>query len=539
MAHADNAAATSAVKTVCTVTINSSDEKDAFMRHLPRGEYRHVELVQRGQADWLGAARRSGVVCDALIISGHFDDGTEFYTDRFDDREFLTVHELQHASCSAPAKGLFSQLKEVYLFGCNTLKSEPRYSASAEVTRSLLRAGQSSAEAERVSTLLSDRYGQSNRDRLRHIFKDVPVLYGFSSKAPLGRTAGPLLERYFQSAPAGEVASGRVSPTLLKLFGPSSMIAVAGLTTADPHAGLERDVCGFADDRPSQVQRLAFLHEVLKRDVTQVRMLLDQLERYVASITPAQRVLPDAAAALAAIEHDHATRERFLVFARDADQATVLTRMMALARSLKWLSPTQERAELLRMISVRMASDSLGLHEVDLVCAAEAVRDPAEAQQVLATGAARVAKVAHSAVLACLGSPEAHERTVLALTSTRDDDLAIAQVYLRHRPLTGAAEVRFVTAGIGRMGAGEAQVRALETLARQRLADPQSLQEIADLFPLARSLDAQRAIAGILIRADHRSLARVDLMRSLHQHRLKSTDGHDVIDALIRLLQTT
>ena len=538
-AHAETSVAHTALKTVCTVTINSSDEKDAFVRHLPRGEYRHVELVQRGQADWLGAARRSGVVCDALIISGHFDDGTEFYTDRFDDREFLTMHELQQASCSAPAKALFSQLKEVYLFGCNTLKSEPRYGASGEVTRSLLRSGHTHADAERVSTLLSERYGQSNRDRLRHVFKDVPVLYGFSSKAPLGRFAGPLLERYFQSAPAGEVASGRVSPTLLKLFGPSSMIAVAGLTNADPHAGFQRDVCGFADERPSQVQRLAFLHQVLQRDITQVRMMLDQLERYVASISPAQRLEPEVAAALAAIENDHATRDRFLVFARDADQAEVLTRMMAFAGNLKWLSPMQERAELLRMISTRMARDSLGLHEVDLVCASAAVGDPAEAQQVLATGAARWAKVAHSAVLACLGHAEAHQRTLLALTSARDDDLAIAQVYLRHRSLVGATEVRLVTAGIRRMGAGEAQVRALETLARQRLADPQSLQEIADLFPLARSLDAQRAIAGILIRADHRSLARADLLRNLRQHRVKSSDGNDVIDALIRVLQTT
>jgi hypothetical protein len=142
-------------------------------------------------------------------------------------------------------------------------------------------------------------------------------------------------------------------------------------------------------------------------------------------------------------------------------------------------------------------------------------------------------------VLACLGSPEAHERTVLALTSARDDDLAIAQVYLRHRPLVGVTELRSLTAGIGRMGAGEGQVRALETLARQRVDDPISLQAIVDLFPLARSLDAQRAIAGILIRADHRSLVRTDLLRSLRQHRLKSADGNDVIDALVRVLQTT
>ena len=79
-------------KTVCTVTINSSDEKDVLQRRLPRDEYRFVELVQRGRPDWLESARRRGVRCDALVISGHFDDGTEFYTDRFDDRENLTVH---------------------------------------------------------------------------------------------------------------------------------------------------------------------------------------------------------------------------------------------------------------------------------------------------------------------------------------------------------------------------------------------------------------------------------------------------------------
>jgi hypothetical protein len=90
-------------RTVCTVTINSSDEKDVFQRHLPPGQYRFVELVQRGQPDWLASARRRGVRCDVLVISGHFDDGTEFYTDRHDDREFLTVHEMQHESCSAAA----------------------------------------------------------------------------------------------------------------------------------------------------------------------------------------------------------------------------------------------------------------------------------------------------------------------------------------------------------------------------------------------------------------------------------------------------
>jgi hypothetical protein len=281
------------------------------------------------------------------------------------------------------------------------------------------------------------------------------------------------------------------------------------------------------------------MHQVLQRDVTEVRMFLDHLERYAGSIGPVQRLMPEVASALDTIKGDHGARARFLEFARDADQSTVQTRMMALARSLGWLTPAQEQAELVRMVSERMASDRLGQTEVDLVCAAPQETEPGLAWQVLATGAPRQDNVAHSAVLACMGSTEAHGRTVRALTSSRDDEVAVAQVYLRHRPLAGVGELRAVTSGIARMTVPAAQVRALETLAKQRLADPQSLHEIARLFPLARSLDVQRAIAGILIRSDTKMLVRADLARSLRQTRLKSPDGNDVIDVLIRLLQTT
>jgi len=525
-------------KTVCTVTINSADERDTFQRFLPRDQYRFVELVQRGHPDWLAQACRRGVTCDALIISGHFDDGTEFYTDRFDDHEALTVYEMQHAACSASCSTIFSQLKEVYLFGCNTLKSEPRNVATGEILRSLVRAGHSQADAERVATLLNERYGESNREQLRHIFKDVPVLYGFSSKAPRGRYAGPLLERYFQTAPAGEVASGRPSQTLLRLFGPTSMISVAGLTEADPQASFRRDMCAFADDRPSDAQKTDFMHQVLQGDMGDVRMFLGHLEHYASSISAAQRLRPDVAAAFARIEADRRTRERYLEFARDVDQAPVQARMFALARTLGWLTPAQEQDEFVRMIADRMARSTLGKYEVDLVCATPQVRDAGLAQRVLATGAVRSGEVAHSAALACLGNPQAHVRTVRALTSEREEDVEIAQVYLRHRPLADVGEVRAVTADIGRMTTPSAQVRALQTLAKQHLADPQSLREIVRLFPLARSLDVQRAIADILIRSDYRSMERADLARSLQQHRLKSPDGHDVIDLLIRLLQT-
>jgi len=129
----------SAVKTVCTITVNSPNEKEVFARYLPRDEYRFVELVERGRPDWLASACRQDIRCDALIISGHFDGGDQFYTDRLDAREFLPVAELERASCSDSCPGVFSQLKEVYLFGCNTLNAEAMRSASAEIARSLVR----------------------------------------------------------------------------------------------------------------------------------------------------------------------------------------------------------------------------------------------------------------------------------------------------------------------------------------------------------------------------------------------------------------
>ena len=51
---------------------------------LSPGDYNFVELVERGRPDWLASACQQKVQCDSLIISGHFDGGTEFYTDRLD-----------------------------------------------------------------------------------------------------------------------------------------------------------------------------------------------------------------------------------------------------------------------------------------------------------------------------------------------------------------------------------------------------------------------------------------------------------------------
>src|SRR5215831_3052169 len=111
-------------RTVCTITVNSADEKEAFRRSLAPDKYRFVELVERGRADWLASACRAGIRCDVLISSGHYDGGHEFFSDRTEAQEFLPVDEMERVACSDSCPGLFSRLKEVYLFGCNTLNPE-------------------------------------------------------------------------------------------------------------------------------------------------------------------------------------------------------------------------------------------------------------------------------------------------------------------------------------------------------------------------------------------------------------------------------
>jgi hypothetical protein len=538
-------------KTVCTITVNSPDEKETFRRSLPADEFQFVELVERGRPDWLASACSAGVRCDVLVISGHFDGGDEFYSDRRDIREFLPVDEMERVSCSESCPGLFSQLKEVYLFGCNTLNGDAQNTVSAEVGRSLLRSGHSPADVERLSRALNERHGESNRDRMRQIFVNVPVIYGFSSKAPLGAAAGPLLDRYFQSGAnngepvgspasdsAGYFGSGRASPRLLGLFAGSSMTSVSGLRDADPQSDYRRDVCHFSDDRLSAAQKLGFVHELLRREMAEVRMFLGYIEKYSASLSATDRLVPAVSEAQDEIARDWTARQRYLEFARDADEPATRARMVKLARNLGWLTSAEVRAELVQMMRDRLAQNVAGPGDVELFCSLNKNGELDGQLDRLPALPAGASAVGHAAVLACLGSERGRTRVLRALTSPNDEDFQIAQVYLHHHPIADSDELRTMTAEIARMKVADAQVRALDTLARYQLSDRESLDALTRLFPLARSIGVQRAIAGVLIRADFRSIANPELVRALRQHRLKSPNGEDLIDVLIRRLQS-
>ncbi len=506
------APAAHAVKTVCTITVNSSNEREALRKFLPKDQYQFVELLEKGRPDWLASSCRRGVQCDVLVVSGHFNAGETFYSDKIENNDFFKVDELERASCSNSCPGLFAHLKEVYLFGCESLNPD--------------------------ATKYSSSYGESGRERMRRVFANVPVIYGFSGAAPVGPTAAAILGRYFGSAPAGEIGNGRASSRLLGQFAANRMVAVSGVRDSDPAAGHRRDICQFYDERQSAEEKLAFIHGLLRRDTSELRALLDRIEKLLASLPEIDRRAPSFARALDEITRDRAARERYLAFARGAGSAELRSRMLQVALTLNWLTPPELRAEQMRLASDLLASHAASFAEVELMCSLNEGGELAAELQRSSLAAVRPARTADAAILACLGSAPARAQVMDALDRSNDRDVQVAQVYLRHHPLT-AAELREVAAGIVHMTDSRAQIRALDTLGRHSISDRGILEELARSFAQARSVGVQRAIAEVFIRSDQRAIAKSQLAGLLRQHRLKSPDGReDLIDTLIRRLQS-
>lgn len=519
-------------KTVCTITVNSADEREAFKRFLPAEDYEFVELVERARPDWLRSSCQKQVQCDVLLISGHFA-GTEFYSSRFDVDESLPVDEMQRVACSASCPGLFSKLKEVYLFGCDTLKPEATRSATAEVIKHLVGDGDTRAAAEKAARMLSERYAENNLERMRRIFGDVPVIYGFSSLAPYGRVAGPMLERYFENAPPGEVGGGVPSATLLSIFGPASMKVASGMRDGDPLAAYRDDACRYHDDRLTLSDKLEWVHSQLKRGPIELRMGFDGFEKFFAQSTAAGREDPVYAAALARLAADGTARHQYIGVTRDTADPALRVRMIALARDIGWLDEASRKAELVHMIGDLLAANDVGFGEIDLICTLN--RDGALDPALRRLHLRKAAKpgTGSAAALACLGSHDGRAAVLKALASPRDGDVQIAQAYLRHRPIDDAAELRKVSLAVVGMGSPGPQARALEAIARHHVSDRAIFDALMQLYARTSSSAVQQAIAEVFLRSDLAGIDPPELATFLQQHRL-APSAADVVELLLR-----
>jgi hypothetical protein len=495
-------------KTVCTITVNSADEKETFRQNLPKERYQFVELVEKGRRDWLASSCRKGIQCDVLVVSGHFNAGETFYSDSLQKDEYLEVDELERAACSDSCPGLFSHLKEVYLFGCESLNPDATHYSSA--------------------------YGESGRDRMRRIFSQVPAIYGFSSAAPVGPTAAMLLGKYFASSSSGEIFTGRPSPRLLSIFSRNSMTVVSGMR--DAKAGYQRDVCRFYDARLDVAQKVAFVHSLLRRDMADVRPFFERIEKLFEGMGDEVRKSPEFTQAVAKVAADREAREAYLAYERRQRDTALRARMIALARTVGWLSTDEWRTEVVAMVNDILASP-MGFVEVDLVCSLNRNGElDGEGARVKLPGG-RATRTTQAAAMACLGNSEAHAQVIRALASGEDQDVQAAQAYLRHRPLP-KEELREVALGIARRAGNGLPVRALDTLARLNVADREVLEELVRAFAGARSVNVQRAIAEVFLRSDPHAIPRSELASVLRQHRLRAPGaGEDLVDVLLRRLQ--
>ena len=493
-------AAAHATRTVCTITINSADEKLALQKRLPPGNYKFVELVQQGRQDWLRSACNQGVQCDVVVVSGHFNAGDTFYSDRIDNPDHFAIDELERAACSESCPGLFARLKEVYLYGCESLNPDAsKYSSSQ---------------------------GECGRERMRRIFGRVPSIYGFSGPAPVGPTAAMLLNRYFDSGGGSSFGSGVHDSRLLAAFSRNGMTRVSG--TGSEGAAHRARVCKFFDERTTPASKLDFSHALL-RD-TDVRDYLKRIETLVASLGPEQKAAPDFQAALARVAADSSTRDRFLAAARSA-QPGERARMIALAGELHWLDEGQRARERLVLASELIRSRRMGFEDVDLVCRLNADRALDASGAGLAGAGAQT--TGQAAALACLGDDASRARTLQALVSANESDVRIAQVYLRHRPLADGTELRPIARAVANMPSAPAQVRALDALARLRISDGEIMQELKRSFVHARSASVQDAIAEVFLRSDHRP---ADLGDVIRKHRLGPPQRGSVVDSLLARL---
>ena len=210
-----------------------------FVGHLPRDEFQFVELVERGRPDWLASACRQGVRCDVLLISGHFDDGDEFYSDRLDAREFLPVDEMERVACSETCPGLFSRLKEVYLFGCNTLnarRAQERLGRDRAQSRPLRALpGRRRAPGARAERPARRKQPRSHAQRLQGRAGDLRL---FRRRRRSGRRRPPCWTAIFNPAPAARSAAVARARGCCGLFAPSSMTVASGHERCGSAGGL-------------------------------------------------------------------------------------------------------------------------------------------------------------------------------------------------------------------------------------------------------------------------------------------------------------
>jgi hypothetical protein len=280
---------------VCTITINSSNERDTFRRRTcgeKKGgkHYKFLELTQLGSGeDWFDdacaaiekqkALRSRG--CEVLLVSGHFA-GKYFFGST--DKQ-LTMSALEAASCSNKCGGVLRDPTEVFLFGCNTLAGKSSSADNPDAMRARLRADHlPEGDIEQIVQGRFGDLGDSNLDRMRRVFSGVPNVYGYRDIGPLGAAVQSAFDSYLQKAEQGGktyrdwLTERQLKPVTnvallssLKAF-PITMTCGTPAAGDSPEATARRIMCALKDDSGNSIAaRLGLLRTILKSDADFMR----------------------------------------------------------------------------------------------------------------------------------------------------------------------------------------------------------------------------------------------------------------------------
>ena len=247
--------------TVCTITINSSDEKETFQSYLG-DDFNFVELTEFGEkesynkTDWFTGACNKGIECDVLLISGHFG-GSFFGSSGYR----LAMEELQRSSCQKRCDGILKKPKEVFLFGCNTTAGKrPDHRTPEEYTQVLIEDGFSRRMAEEDSAFRYSPIGQQTKKRMQQVFPHSRI-YGFHSQALLGSKIVPRLKSYLESVPDYKA---HLEQFPMEEENTLWSLAMKGqwIRSVNGSNGIENPVCVLEEDQPIY-KKLYWIEEVL------------------------------------------------------------------------------------------------------------------------------------------------------------------------------------------------------------------------------------------------------------------------------------
>ena len=381
--------------TVCSITINSTEEIETFRKLLPAEKFRFVEIAgpnawtleAKQPGSWFADSCELGAQCDVLVVSGHF--GNTFagnYGTTFAGTSGLTlpIEALERSSCDERCSGILRRPLEVFLFGCRTLSPgfEDRSVRSADL-KLLAEHGIARSAAERI--LEEARVRSSDVDtrvRMSHVFAGVPQIYGFAEAGPLGKTVQPLLERYLRKTGdyaehlgrlakrrAERDAAFRRNELLQSSLAPSSFTQCGGIDPSNPEYDRRLQNCLLVDQRKPALGRLQHV-EALLRDGGFLDFV-PAIEWFLRA-QPADSLGAEEKATLERTRGQTAARDFVLHLVEQLQTPVLRLELASIAKSVGWIDETRV-FEVQRDVVVKALRPPVYGEGRDLVCALDPV----------------------------------------------------------------------------------------------------------------------------------------------------------------------